>query len=108
MTNGLLIECDVVIGCIGFERSSYLCEHLTGRREVHTTNYLDQDMMYLADAEIDEGAFNSFFGSSVLEYGKFFTNVFVEGLKRPKELAERLWGKETEVVPVTQRTHIGP
>lgn len=60
-------------------------------------------MMYLADAEIDEGAFNSFFGSSVLEYGKFFTNVFVEGLRRP-ELAESLWGSETEVVPVTQRT----
>jgi methionine synthase II (cobalamin-independent) len=60
-------------------------------------------MMYLADAEIDEGAFNSFFGSSVLEYGKFFSNVFVEGLKRGDELGERLWGSETVSVPISQR-----
>ena len=26
------------------------------------SNYLDKNMMYLADAEIDETAFNSFFG----------------------------------------------
>ena len=42
--------------------------------------------MYLADAEIDADAFNYFFGSSVLEYAKFYTNVFVEGLERPDEL----------------------
>ena len=49
------MACDVVVGCIGFERSNTLCEWLTGRKEVKTTNYLDQHMMYLADAEIDEG-----------------------------------------------------
>jgi len=97
------IPCDVVVGCIGFERSNYLCEALTGRNEVKTTNYLDRDMMYLADAEIDEGAFNSFFGSSVLEYGKFFTNVYVEGLKRGDELGELLWGAGTASVPIGER-----
>jgi len=97
------IPCDVVVGCIGFERSNYLCEYLTGHSEVKTTNYLDKDMMYLADAEIDEGAFNSFFGSSVLEYGKFFSNVYVEGLKRGEELGERLWGSDTVSVPITER-----
>jgi thioredoxin reductase len=103
LSTGEHISCDVVVGCIGFERSNYLCEYLTGRNEVKTTNYLDKDMMYLADAEIDEGAFNSFLGSSVLEYGKFFSNVFVEGLKRGSELGERLWGSETIAVPITDR-----
>lgn len=97
------IPCDIIVGCIGFERSNYLCEALTGRDEVKTTNYLDRDMMYLADAEIDEGAFNSFLGSSVLEYGKFFTNVYVEGLKRGDELGAQLWGTETISVPLSER-----
>jgi hypothetical protein len=102
-SSGEFIPCDVVVGCIGFERSNYLCEYLTGRSEVMTTNFLDENMMYLADAEIDEGAFNSFFGSSVLEYGKFFSNVYVEGLKRGDELGERLWGADTVSVPIAQR-----
>merc|ERR1719356_1395371 len=101
--SGEFIPCDVIVGCIGFERSAYLCEYLTGRSEVKTTNYLDKDMMYLADAEIDEGAFNSFFGSSVLEYGKFFSNVYVEGLKRGHELGERLWGEGVAAVGITER-----
>lgn len=102
-SSGEFIPCDVVVGCIGFERSNYLCEFLTGRTEVKTTNFLDKDMMYLADAEIDEGAFNSFFGSSVLEYGKFFSNVYVEGLKRGNELGDRLWGIDSTSVPITER-----
>ena len=55
LSTGDFVPCDVVVGCIGFKRSNTLCETLTGRSEVKTTNYLDQDMMYLADAEIDEG-----------------------------------------------------
>jgi len=103
LSSGDFVPCDVVVGCIGFERSSFLCEKLTGRSEVRATNYLDKDMMYLADAEIDEGAFNSFFGSSVLEYGKFFSNVFVEGLRRPEDLGESLWGRHAPSVGITQR-----
>jgi len=103
ITSQEFIPCDIVVGCIGFERSNYLVEYLTGRTSVTSTNYLDKDMMYLADAEIDEGAFNSFFGSSVLEYGKFFSNVFVEGLKRGEALGERLWGKDTISVPIAER-----
>ena len=103
LSSGEFIACDVVVGCIGFERSSFLCEKLTGRSEVRATNYLDKDMMYLADAEIDEGAFNSFFGSSVLEYGKFFSHVFVEGLRRPEDLGESLWGRDAPSVSISQR-----
>ena len=40
-------------------------------------NYLDENVMYLADAYIDDGAFNSFFGSSVVEMAKFYLAVFV-------------------------------
>lgn len=45
--------------------------------EMYNTNYLDKDMMYLADAFIDDHAFNSFFGSSVLEMVKFYVEVFL-------------------------------
>jgi len=33
--------------------------------------------MYLADAYIDDDAFNSFFGSSVLEMAKFYMDVYI-------------------------------
>eukprot|EP00613_Pedinella_sp_CCMP2098_P074214 CAMPEP_0171913182 /NCGR_PEP_ID=MMETSP0993-20121228/11575_1 /TAXON_ID=483369 /ORGANISM="non described non described, Strain CCMP2098" /LENGTH=2101 /DNA_ID=CAMNT_0012547131 /DNA_START=37 /DNA_END=6342 /DNA_ORIENTATION=+ len=97
------LPADVVIGCIGFERSSFLAEGLTGRSELSHSNYLDKDMMYLADAEIDEGAFNSFYGSSVIEYGKFWTKVYVEGLERGAELGPKLWGSEVSYTPIKDR-----
>ena len=59
--------------------------------------------MYLADAEIDENAFNSFFGSSVLEYAKFFTRVYVEGFLRPEKLGPHLWGDAVPTCPVKDR-----
>ena len=101
--DGTKLPCDVVVGCIGFERNTTFCEQLTGRSEVFHSNYLDQNMMYLADAEIDESAFNSFFGSSVLEYAKFYTNVYVEGLERPDALGPILWGPKVETCPVKLR-----
>ena len=67
------------------------------------SNYLDKNMMYLADAEIDENAFNSFFGSSVLEYAKFFTRVYVEGFLRPEKLGPHLWGEAVPTCPVKDR-----
>ena len=67
------------------------------------SNYLDKNMIYLADAEIDESAFNSFFGSSVLEYAKFYTNVYVEGLERPDALGPILWGPRVAKCPVKLR-----
>jgi cation diffusion facilitator CzcD-associated flavoprotein CzcO len=62
LSDGTTLEADVVVGCIGFERNTTFCEQLTGRTVVRHSNYLDKNMMYLADAEIDESAFNSFFG----------------------------------------------
>jgi methionine synthase II (cobalamin-independent) len=103
LSDGSMLPCDIVVGCIGFERNTTFCEQLTGRTEVMYSNYLDKNMIYLADAEIDESAFNSFFGSSVLEYAKFYTNVFVEGLERPDKLGPILWGPQTARGPVKLR-----
>ena len=67
------------------------------------SNYLDKNMMYLADAEIDETAFNSFFGSSVLEYAKFYTNTYVQAFERPDALGSILWGAAVKRTPVSLR-----
>jgi len=103
LDSGVVLPCDVVIGCIGFHRSHTLAESLTGRSDLSHSNYLDKDMIYLADAEIDENAFNSFYGSSVTEYGKFWTKVYVEGLKRSDELGEKLWGARVPYTPIKSR-----
>jgi len=103
LSDGTFLPCDVAVGCIGFERNTTFCEQLTGRSEVLYSNYLDKNLMYLADAEIDETAFNSFFGSSVLEYAKFYTNVFTEGFLRPDALGHMLWGPEVETCLVKDR-----
>jgi len=97
------VPADIVIGCIGFTRNTTLCEALTGKADVGHSNYLSRDLMYLADAEIDEGAFNSFFGSSVLEYGKFFTEVYIEGLRNPEGVGEMLWGDSVPRTPISKR-----
>mmetsp|Transcript_11574 Transcript_11574/g.19735 ORF Transcript_11574/g.19735 Transcript_11574/m.19735 type:complete len:538 (+) Transcript_11574:1-1614(+) len=103
LSDGTTLAADVVVGCIGFERNTTFCEQLTGRSEVKHSNYLDKNMIYLADAEIDESAFNYFFGSSVLEYAKFYTHVFVEGLERPDALGPLLWGQQVATSPVKLR-----
>jgi hypothetical protein len=40
--------------------------------------------MYLADAYIDNDAFNSFFGSSVLEMVKFYMEVYIRYFDNPR------------------------
>ena len=103
LSDGSFLPCDVVVGCIGFERNTTFCEQLTSRDTLMHSNYLDKNMIYLADAEIDESAFNSFFGSSVLEYAQFYTNVFVEGLERGEALGPILWGDNVQTCPVKLR-----
>jgi len=101
--SGEKIDADIFVPCIGFERNTDLCQDLTGCQEVCETNYLEKHMMYLADAEIDDDAFNSFFGSSVLEYAKFFIEVFIEGLNREDEIGEMLWGSDVPRFDITKR-----
>merc|ERR1711972_445341 len=94
LADGSYLEADVVIPCIGFTRNTTLCSALTGIDIVKNTNYLSKHLMYLADAEIDHGAFNWFFGSSVVEYAKFFTEVYITGLDHEEEVGEMLWGDD--------------
>ncbi len=75
--NGRRITADVVVNCIGFERNTSAARALTGDDRTYNINYIDKDLMYLADAYIDDDAFNSFFGSSVLEMVKFYLEVYI-------------------------------
>jgi hypothetical protein len=51
---------------------------------MYNNNYIDKDLMYLADAYIDDDVFNSFFGSSVLEMTKFYMDVFIHFFNNPE------------------------
>lgn len=105
LDDGTVLKCDAVIACVGFTRNTTLCEKLTGVSEVMETNYLAPNLMYLADAEIDADAFNYFFGSSVLEYAKFYANVFAFGVANAHDpkLADDLWGAEVPRVSIHDR-----
>lgn len=103
LADGSYLKADVVIPCIGFMRNTTLCSALTGIDIVKNTNYLAKHMMYLADAEIDHGAFNWFFGSSVLEYAKFFTEVYITGLEHEDEVGELLWGDDLPTNHIDER-----
>ena len=78
------IDADVVVNCVGFYRNSPLVKDLCDYKEMYNINYLDKDMVYIADAYIDDDAFNSFFGSSVLEMVKFYMDVYVTFFNNPE------------------------
>jgi len=103
LADGSYVEADVVVPCIGFSRNTDLCEKLTGKDMIKNTNYMDKHLMYFADAEIDHGAFNWFFGSSVLEYAKYFIEVYMTGLEHEDEVGELLWGQDVPVNKVENR-----
>ncbi len=71
------IEADVVLNCVGFYRNALTVNAICDYKDMYNNNYVDQDFMYLADAYIDDDAFNSFFGSSVLEMAKFYLDVYI-------------------------------
>jgi hypothetical protein len=71
------IEADVVLNCVGFYRNASAVNKICDYRDIYNINYIDRDFMYLADADIDDDAFNSFFGSSVLEMVKFYMDVYI-------------------------------
>jgi hypothetical protein len=80
----LRIDADIIVNCIGFERNTTVAKALSGYREIYNTNFIDKDFMYLADAYIDNDAFNSFFGSSVLEMVKFYMKVYIMFFDNPQ------------------------
>lgn len=97
------IEADIVVGSIGFERNARVAGELSGCRDIRTNNYLGKDFMYLADAYIDNNAFNSLFGSSVLEMVKFYTEVFIMFFDQPG-FDEMMRTEGIEKIPIEERT----
>ena len=83
LNNGLRIEADVVIKCAGFSRNASAVKSLCDYSETYNNNFIDRNFMYLADAYIDDNAFNSFFGSSVLEMTKFYLDVYLYFFENP-------------------------
>ena len=77
LDTGERVPADIIVNCVGFEQNAPVAKALSGYDRVTNTNYLDRDFIYLADAYIDGDAFNSFFGSSVLEMVKFYMEVYV-------------------------------
>ena len=73
----LRIDADVVVNCVGFYRNAEKVKEICDYNKMYNINYVDKDLMYLADAYIDDDAFNSLFGSSVLEMVKFYLDVYV-------------------------------
>jgi hypothetical protein len=71
------IEADVVVNCVGFYRNASYVNKMSNYEKMYNNNFVDQNFMYLADAYIDDDAFNSFFGSSVLEMAKFYMDVYI-------------------------------
>ena len=78
------IEADIIVNCVGFDRNSPVVKQLCGRDTMYNNNYIDKDLMYLADAYIDDDVFNSFFGSSVLEMTKFYIEVYIHFFSDPE------------------------
>lgn len=82
------IDADIIIKCTGFERNASLIPKITPYTQTNSINYLDDNVMYLADALIDNNVFNSIFGSSVIEMVKFFTEVYLHFYEHPDEYTE--------------------
>ena len=77
LNNQHRLEADVVVNCVGFYRNSVSVKEICEYEKTYNINYLDKDFMYIADAYIDDDAFNSLFGSSVLEMAKFYLDVYI-------------------------------
>ena len=83
VNNQKRIKADILVNCIGFTRNGSLAKKICAYEKMYNNNYVDKNFMYLADAYIDNDAFNSFFGSSVLEMTKFYLEVFVQYFNNP-------------------------
>lgn len=99
---GRHIPADIVINCIGFERNASAAAALSGYPSMYNNNYLDKDFIYLADAFIDNDAFNSLFGSSVLEMVKFYMEIYIMFFDSP-DFHEMMKTEGLEKIPVTER-----
>jgi hypothetical protein len=96
------INADIVVNCIGFERNASLAKSLCGFDQMYNNNYVGRDFMYLADAFIDDDAFNSFFGSSVLEMAKFYIEVYIKYFDN-HQFSDMMKTNGIEKIPIEER-----
>jgi len=96
------INADIVINAIGFNRNAPVAKELSGYHEIYSNNYLARNFLYLADAYIDDDAFNSLFGSSVLEMVKFYIEVFIMSFNNP-EYEGMITTPGIEKIPIEDR-----
>jgi hypothetical protein len=96
------IAADIVVKCIGFERNASVAKALSGYQEMYNNNYLSKDFVYLADAYLDNDAFNSLFGSSVVEMVKFYMEVFIMFFNNP-EYGQMMRTEGIERIPIEDR-----
>lgn len=96
------IDADVLVNCVGFHRNAVNVKEICSYREMYNNNYVDKDLMYLADAYLDDDVFNSFFGSSVLEMAKFYLEVYVKFFDSP-EYDAMIHTEGIEKIPVEDR-----
>lgn len=96
------IDADIVVSCIGFHRNALNVGDVCAYTQMYNNNYVDKDLMYLADAYIDDDAFNSFFGSSVLEMVKFYMDVYVRFFDDPA-YDDMIRSEGIQQIPITDR-----
>lgn len=101
--SGKFVSADIVVRCTGFERNASLVPALSPYTQTNSINYLDQDVMYLADALLDDEVFNSMFGSSVLEMAKFFCSVYAYFWEHKAEYRALVKDGAFHEVPITER-----
>ncbi len=97
------IDADVLVNCVGFHRNAVNVKEICAYRQMYNNNYVDKDLMYLADAYLDDDVFNSFFGSSVLEMAKFYLAVFVKFFDSP-EFESMLQTEGIEKISIEERS----
>ena len=102
INGGQHIEADVLVNCVGFDRNAVTVKEICDYRYMYNNNYVDKDLMYLADAYLDDDVFNSFFGSSVLEMAKFFMAVYVRFFDSP-EYDAMMQSPGIEKIPIEDR-----
>jgi cation diffusion facilitator CzcD-associated flavoprotein CzcO len=100
---GNLIETDIIINCVGFHSNAKTVKRISNYETIYNNNYIDKDLMYLADAFIDDDVFNSFFGSSVLEMAKFYMSAYIKFFNNP-EFNRMIKSEGMEKIPVEQRS----
>ena len=85
-TNGLRIDCDVIVKCTGFEKN-HAIKDILGESRTHENNVVRQNTMYIAEAILDNiMGYKTPFGSSYVESVKLQLQAIREAVKEDRAL----------------------